>query len=87
MKLVAKISDPGHKENRKGALYDGRELYVSNVDWSATEDEVSQIFAKYGHVEKVRIPRKVDGGSKGHAFVVFSTKVNICSLQFEMDGI
>lgn len=75
MKLVVKKSDPGHKEGRKGPIYEGRELYVSNVDWSATEEEVSEIFRKYGTVERVRIPRNVGGKSKGTAFVVFATKV------------
>lgn len=75
LKLVAKISDPGHKQDRTGALYDGREVYVSNVDWSATEEEISQIFSKYGTVERVRLPTNVAGKSKGIAFVVFSTKV------------
>ncbi|SLM33951.1 RNA recognition motif domain [Lasallia pustulata] len=74
LKLVAKISDPEHKQDRTGALYDGREVYVSNVDWNATEEEITQIFAKYGKVERVRIPANVAGKSKGIAFVVFSTK-------------
>ncbi|KAI9817046.1 MAG: Splicing factor [Thelocarpon impressellum] len=73
-KLVAKISDPGHKQSRTGALYDGRELHVSNVDWSATEGELSRVFSKYGTVESVRIPTNIMGKSKGFAFVVFSSK-------------
>ena len=76
LKLVVKVSDPGHKQNRSGALYDGREVYVSNVDWSATEDEVSQMFSKYGSVERVRIPTNMMGRSKGIAFVVYSSKVS-----------
>jgi squamous cell carcinoma antigen recognized by T-cells 3 len=73
-RLVAKISDPEHKKDRSGALYEGREVYVSNVDWSASEDEVRELFQKHGTVEKVRIPRNLAGKSKGIAFVVFSTK-------------
>lgn len=76
LKLVAKISDPGVKQDRQGAMHEGRELYVANVDWSATEDEVKQVFSKYGTVEKIRIPTNVVGKSKGIAFVVFSKKVN-----------
>ncbi|KAI9671907.1 MAG: Splicing factor [Caeruleum heppii] len=72
--LVAKISDPAKKKERKGAVYEGRELYIANLDWNATEEDVKQIFSKYGTVESVRIPRKMGGGSKGMAFVVFSSK-------------
>ena len=82
LKLVAKISDPVHKQDRTGALYDGREVYVSNVDWNATEEEITQIFAKYGKVERVRIPANVAGKSKGIAFVVFSTKVSVITVDF-----
>jgi RNA recognition motif-containing protein len=77
LKLVAKISNPEIKEHRTGPLYEGREVYISNVNWSATEEELSEVFSKHGHIEKVRIPKKIDGKSKGVAFVVFSTKVNI----------
>ena len=75
-KLVAKISDPSVKKGRSGALYDGREVYVANVDWSATEEEIRQVFSKYGTVEKVRIPRNLAGKSKATAFVVFSKRVS-----------
>ncbi len=63
-------------------MHEGRELYVANVDWSATEDEVKQVFSKYGTVEKVRLPTNVAGKSKGMAFVVFSNKVSfLCILR------
>ena len=73
--LLAKISDPSHKQERTGALAEGREVYVSNVDWTSTEDETRNVFSKYGKVESVRIPRNLAGKSKGMAFVVFSNKV------------
>ncbi|MCJ1247686.1 Splicing factor [Trapelia coarctata] len=74
LKLSVLISDPGHKKARTGAVYEGREIHVSNVDWSATEDELSEVFSKYGTVERVRIPRDLGGKSKGFAFIVFSDK-------------
>ena len=80
-KLVAKISDPNRKQNRSGPQYDGREIYVSNVDWTATKEDVSQIFSKYGIVESVRIPTNLAGNSKGMAFVVFSSPVSLSSRQ------
>ena len=75
LKLSVKISDPGNKKARSGAVYDGREVHVANIDWSVTEDELKSIFAKYGNVERVRIPLNPGGKSKGYAFVVFSNKV------------
>lgn len=72
-----KISDPGKRQERVGPLHEGRELHLHNVDWKATEDEISEAFSRYGKVEKVRIPRDVGGKSKGFAFVVFSNKVGL----------
>lgn len=81
-KLIVKISDPEKKQGRTGALYEGRELHLVNLDWSATEDEVQQAFAEYGKVERVRIPRDVKGKSKGFGFVVFSSKVHEARILF-----
>lgn len=74
-KMVVKIADPERRQARTGPLYEGRELHLQNIDWSATEDDIQQTFAKYGEVEKVRIPRGVEGKSKGFGFVVFSNRV------------
>ncbi|KAL8737779.1 MAG: hypothetical protein Q9181_001369 [Wetmoreana brouardii] len=74
LKLVAKISDPGQRKNRTGALYEGREIHILNLDWAVTEAELEDIFSKYGKVEKARIPADLSGKSKGFAFVAFSNK-------------
>lgn len=69
--LKALISDPNRKENRHGALIEGREIYVRNVNWKATEDDVKRLFEEHGIVERVRIPVNDKGGSRGVAFVDF----------------
>ena len=73
LKLVVKLSDPTRKQKRSGALEEGREVYIKNLDWSANEGDVKAIFARFGAVLSVRIPKKVDGKSKGFGFVVFET--------------
>ena len=82
LQLVAKISDPTHKQDRRGPMYEGREIHVSNVDWKANENDLKELFSKYGTVESARIPRKVDGSSKGFGYVVFSSKVGFSSFPF-----
>ena len=74
-KMVVKIADPERRQARTGPLYEGRELHLQNIDWSATEDDIQQTFTKYGEVERVRIPRDVEGKSRGFGFVVFSNRV------------
>ncbi|OQD81894.1 hypothetical protein PENANT_c024G07278 [Penicillium antarcticum] len=73
-KLVVKISNPAEKAGRSGARYDGRELYVVNIDWKASDQDLKEAFAQYGTIEKVHIERKPDGGSKGFGSIVFSSK-------------
>ena len=73
--LVVQISDPSQKRERSGPVYEEREIHVSNLHWKATESDLQGLFSRYGKVEVARIPTKVDGGSKGFGFVVFSSKV------------
>lgn len=75
LKMVAKLSNPAKKQERHGAMYEGRELYLANVDWGATEKDLKHAFSKYGYVESARIMKKVNGRSRGFAYVVFRDEV------------
>jgi len=45
-------------------------IYVGNVDFKATEEQLSDLFAEYGEVTSVKIiTDKLSGRSKGFAFV------------------
>ncbi|HYG15080.1 MAG TPA: RNA-binding protein [Bacteroidia bacterium] len=45
-------------------------LFVGNVDFKATEDQLANLFADYGDVNSVKIiTDKVTGRSKGFAFI------------------
>ena len=71
--LQVKLSDPTKKDARHGPLHEGREVYVKNLNWAANEDDVKKYFEKAGTIESVRIPRHMNGKSKGFAFIVFET--------------
>lgn len=46
------------------------DIYVGNLPYSTTEEEVSELFAAYGPVERVKIiTDRETGRSKGFAFV------------------
>lgn len=49
-------------------------LAVKNIAFEATIEEVRQLFAAFGEIKKLRMPRRFDGGARGFAFVTFSTK-------------
>jgi RNA recognition motif-containing protein len=47
-----------------------RKLYVGNLPFSSTEEDLIQLFGQYGNVEHARIIRERDSNrSKGFAFV------------------
>ena len=45
-------------------------LYVGNIPWSTTEEELQQYFAQYGEVAGCRIiTERATGRSRGYGFV------------------
>jgi RNA recognition motif-containing protein len=52
----------------------GKKLYIGNLPFSATEDELTKSFAEFGTVASVKIITDRDTGrSKGFAFVEMGT--------------
>jgi RNA recognition motif-containing protein len=52
----------------------GRRLYVGNLPYRTTDEELSQLFAKAGAVETVRVMRDLaTGRARGFAFVQMAT--------------
>lgn len=48
-------------------------LYVGNLAFSITEDQLREAFSKFGNVESVKIVTDETGRSKGFGFVEMST--------------
>ncbi len=52
----------------------GNKIFVGNLSWEATEGELSELFAKAGQVNSVKIiTDKLSGQPKGFAFVEMAT--------------
>jgi cold-inducible RNA-binding protein len=61
------------------------QIYVTNLTYTTTEDELSQLFESYGIVESVRIITDRDTGrSRGFGFVEMP---NTAEAQAAIDGI
>lgn len=73
-KLVVKISDPTLKQSRTGPMKEGREIYCRNLDFKQEENDIEELFLRFGTVENVYMPRQADGRPRGFCFVIFSTK-------------
>ncbi|KAM6481203.1 hypothetical protein HDV62DRAFT_100056 [Trichoderma sp. SZMC 28011] len=84
-KLVAKYSDPNRKKNREGAVAEGREVHISGLSPSATEEEIRTIFSKYGTISRINVPRNIGGKGRGFAFIDFATKDEAEKATSELD--
>ncbi|HTI39864.1 MAG TPA: hypothetical protein VL484_20045 [Vicinamibacterales bacterium] len=52
----------------------GRRLYVGNLPYSATEEQLTDLFARAGKVDNVRVMRDMaTGRARGFAFVEMSS--------------
>jgi len=50
-----------------------KKLYVGNLSWGITEDQLKEAFAKFGEIEEaIIITDRHSGRSKGFGFVTFA---------------
>ena len=50
-----------------------KKLFVGNIEWGMTDDQLKELFAKHGEVEEaVIIKDKFSGRPKGFGFVTFA---------------
>jgi len=65
----------------------GKKLFVGNISWQATDDQLKEHFAAIGEIEEaVIIKDKYSGRSKGFGFVTFANEENAASAQKKLDG-
>ena len=49
------------------------ELFVGSLSFKASEDDIYDLFGKFGEVSNVKLLKDYDGRSRGRAFVKLST--------------
>jgi RNA recognition motif-containing protein len=54
-------------------LIDEQRLYVMNLPFTITHDELRELFGKYGDIQNIEIPVRRGGQGTGFAFVRFET--------------
>ena len=57
-----------------GAAKPSSKLAVRNVPFEASKREVKELFAAFGQLKTLRLPKKFDGSHRGFAFVEFVSK-------------
>jgi RNA recognition motif-containing protein len=70
----------------------GRRLYVGNLPYSATEDQLTELFGRTGQVDNVRVMRDMaTGRARGFAFVEMASDEDAQKAvgelnEYQMDG-
>ncbi len=62
-------------------------IYVGNLSYDATQDDLSTIFAEYGEVKNVTLPKdRETGRQRGFAFVEMGTEDEEAAAIEALDG-
>lgn len=72
-----KETEPAESEEK-----DKRSIFIGNVDYSASTEELREIFKECGGIERVTIPiDKFSMQSKGYAYIEFSDPTSVFKAQ------
>ena len=62
-------------------------IYVANLSYEVTQDELTQVFAEYGSVNRVQLPTdRATGRLRGFAFVEMGTEAEETAAIGALDG-
>jgi RNA recognition motif-containing protein len=66
---------------------DQRTLYVGNLPWAATEDDLTALFKEFGPLVGARVIQdRLTGRSSGYGFVEFATEEQAAQACAALDG-
>lgn len=66
---------PCYPNSRKNARDDFMSIYVGNLSFDATQDDINEVFTEYGSVKSVKVPTDRETGRvRGFAFVEMSSE-------------
>lgn len=61
-------------------------LYVGNIHFSVTEDDLKEVFGAFGELEFVQLQKEETGRSKGYGFVQYVDPANAKAALSDMNG-
>jgi cold-inducible RNA-binding protein len=68
------------------ALLSETKIYIGNVDYDTTEDELEDHFDRFGEIESVNIPvNRYNGKARGFGFIAFASE-NAAASAVQLDG-
>lgn len=64
-----------------------KKLFVGNIEWGVTDEELKNLFAEYGEIEEAIVVKdKFSGRSKGFGFVTFVKDEDAEKAMKEVEG-
>eukprot|EP01038_Epipyxis_sp_PR26KG_P009552 gene9552-12865_t len=78
-RLTKQMTHNSHNMNINENKKEFNKLIVRNLAFQATKSELRSLFAVFGSVKRVRIPKKMGGDHRGFAFIDFSTSQEAAS--------
>jgi cold-inducible RNA-binding protein len=64
-----------------------KKLFIGNIEWGVTEDDLKELFGKHGEIEEaIIIKDKMSGRSKGFGFITFSNEEDADKAMEELNG-
>jgi RNA recognition motif-containing protein len=64
-----------------------KKLFIGNIEWGATEEDLKELFGKHGDIEEaIIIKDKMSGRSKGFGFVTFANEEDADKAMEELNG-
>ncbi|AFZ43361.1 RNP-1 like RNA-binding protein [Halothece sp. PCC 7418] len=62
-------------------------IYIGNLDYSATQEDLNEVFAEYGTVKRVHLPTdRETGRMRGFGFVEMSSESEESKAISDLDG-
>lgn len=63
-----------------------KKLFIGNLDWNATQDDLTELFSPYGEIEEAVVIKDPAGRSKGFGFVTFVNDEDADKAVAELNG-
>ncbi|KAL2418226.1 putative RNA-binding protein [Exophiala dermatitidis] len=87
LNIVVKISNPAARQPRAEKRNDGRTVFVGQLPFKATTEDIEKAFSQYGKLDNIRLPHdpKNKSRNRGIAFLTFARKEE-AEAALAMDG-
>jgi|GEM_PF-3026454 len=65
---------------------EAKKLYVKNLDWNLTEEQVQAYFAQFGEIASIKLPLDKFKRRRGFAFIEFANEADAAKAIAEANG-